>query len=130
MYHGTNFLIAVKSRYLNLLALLKFDYSKWTKTSQNEVMQPKTSNRDSKPFFLLCPQRGRFWQSLNHWKRLFTWAFQTHFEAPFLILSFSYYTFMTFLMMLPVILLSMLMRLFSILSIIMHLICGNIVSSP
>ena len=26
--------------------------SKWTKTSQNEVMQPTTSNDDSRPIFL------------------------------------------------------------------------------
>ena len=25
------------------------NYSKWTKTSQNEAMQPKTSNSDSQP---------------------------------------------------------------------------------
>ena len=42
-----------------------------------------------------------------------------------LALHFSYYTLMTFRMMLSVILLSMLMILLSILSVIMHLICGN-----
>ena len=47
-------------------------------------------------------------------------------KAPFLVLHFSYYTLMIFLMMLSVILLSMLMILLSILSIIRHLIWGNL----
>ena len=46
-------------------------------------------------------------------------------KAPFLVLHFSCYTLMAFLMMLSVILLSMLMILRFILSMIMHLICGN-----
>ena len=47
-------------------------------------------------------------------------------KAPFLVLHFSYYTLMTFLMMLSVILLSMLMMLLFVLSVIGHLICGNL----
>ena len=47
-------------------------------------------------------------------------------EARFLVQRFSYYTSMTFLMMLSVILLSMLMIPLSILSVIRHLICGNV----
>ena len=43
--------IAVKNRYSNLLAALKFTDSKWTKMSQNEVMQPTTSSNDSRPIF-------------------------------------------------------------------------------
>ena len=46
-------------------------------------------------------------------------------KAPFLVLHFSYYTWMTFLTMLSVILLSMMMMLHSILIVIRHLICGN-----
>ena len=49
---------------------------------------------------------------------------QEFLRAPFLVLHFSYYTLMTFLM-LSVILLSMLTILLSILSVIVHLICGN-----
>ena len=47
------------------------------------------------------------------------------FNAPFLVLHFSYYTFMTFLIILSVILLSMLMILLSTLNVIRNLICGN-----
>ena len=46
-------------------------------------------------------------------------------KAPFLVLDFSYYTFMTSLMMLTVILLSMLTILLSTLNVIRDLICGN-----
>ena len=46
-------------------------------------------------------------------------------KAPFLVLQFSYYTFMTFLMKLSVILLSILMLLVSNLSVIKHVICDN-----
>ena len=46
-------------------------------------------------------------------------------KAPFLILHFSYYTFMTILLMLTVILLSMLMILLPPLNMISHLTCGN-----
>ena len=46
-------------------------------------------------------------------------------KAPFLVLHFSYYTLMTFLMKLSVILSSILMILFSLVSVIIHLICGN-----
>ena len=46
------------------------------------------------------------------------------FKAPFLVLHFSYDTLMMFQMVLSVVLLSMLMKLLSILSLIMHLICG------
>ena len=45
-------------------------------------------------------------------------------KAPFLVLHFSYDTLMMFQMVLSVVLLSMLMKLLSILSLIMHLICG------
>ena len=47
-------------------------------------------------------------------------------KAPFLVLHFPYYTSMTFLMMLSVILLSLLIILLSTLSMIRHLICGNL----
>ena len=43
--------IAVKNRYLNLSAVLKFADSKWGKPSRNEVMQPTISNNDSWPIF-------------------------------------------------------------------------------
>ena len=46
-------------------------------------------------------------------------------KAPFLVLHFPYYILMTFLMMLSVVLLPMLMILLSVLSVIMHRICGN-----
>ena len=38
--------------------------AKWTKTSRNEVMQPTTTNNDSRPTFPYLLQRDRFWQSL------------------------------------------------------------------
>ena len=47
-------------------------------------------------------------------------------KAPLLVLHFYYYKLITFLMMLSVILLFMLMILLSILSIIRHLIWGNL----
>ena len=47
------------------------------------------------------------------------------FNAPFLVLQFSYYILIVFLTMLSVILLSMLMILLSIQGVIGHLICGN-----
>ena len=44
--------IAVKNRYLNLSAVLKFATTKkWTETSRNDVMQPKNSSSDSRPIF-------------------------------------------------------------------------------
>ena len=44
--------MAVKNRYLNLSAVLTFAKTqKWTKTIRNEVMQPTTSNNDSRPIF-------------------------------------------------------------------------------
>ena len=46
-------------------------------------------------------------------------------KAIFLVLNFSYYTYMTFLMMSSIILLSMLMILLSTLSVTRHLICGK-----
>ena len=49
-------------------------------------------------------------------------------KASFLVLHFSCYTLMTFLVMLSVILLSILMILLSILSVVRHLICGNILN--
>ena len=48
------------------------------------------------------------------------------FKGPFLVLHFSCCILMTFLMMLSVILLSALMIRFSILTVIRHLICGNL----
>ena len=38
--------------------------AKWTKTSWNEVMQPTTTNNDSRPIFPYLPQPDRFWQSV------------------------------------------------------------------
>ena len=39
-------------------------YSKRTKTSRNEVMQPTTSNNNSQPIVPKpCPQPGRFFQA-------------------------------------------------------------------
>ena len=46
-------------------------------------------------------------------------------KGPFLVMHFSYYTWMTFLMMLSVIMLYMLMILLSTVSVIWHLVCGN-----
>ena len=44
--------IAVKNRYLILLVVVKFATTQnGTKTSRNEVMQPTTSNSDSRPIF-------------------------------------------------------------------------------
>ena len=46
-------------------------------------------------------------------------------KSPFMVLNFSFYTFMTFLMMLSVILLSVVMILLSTLNLTRDLICGN-----
>ena len=51
--------------------------SKWTKTSQYEVMQPTTSNKDSWPIFLtMSTTRQVFTIPLWTEEALFTWAFR------------------------------------------------------
>ena len=76
--------------------------------------------------FLLFPVIGGFgwfWMGSLHKNIQLMLEFL---KGPFLVLHFSYYALMTFLMMLSVILLSILMMLLSTLSVISHLIYGNI----
>ena len=72
--------------------------------------------------FVVIGGFGLFWMENLHKNTQLMLVFL---KGLFLVLHFSYYTFMTFLMMLSVILLSMLMILLSTLNVIRHLICGN-----
>ena len=68
-------LITVKNRYLNISPVLKFD-SRWTKRSENELMQPTPAGAIHDQFFLTLPTIRQVLTMLLL-TTLFTWAFQS-----------------------------------------------------
>ena len=69
----------MENSYLSIDCTKIRNNSEQNKTSQNEVMQPTTSNNYSRPIVPKpCPQPGRFWQAYYHSYLGHTWGTPRH----------------------------------------------------